>query len=322
MRFEILRADLPGDYEALAQIHTAAIPNDPVTAAWMKRIYENPPEHCRRAIYVASIDGERIGYATFSQHVWSYAPDKFSVEVQVRPEYQRLGIGHALYQHLWAALSPAQPRLLIAHARVDLEAGQRFAEARGYREMDRDWESWLDPSRISLERFNGIQDRLAAQGIEIKTLVELKESDPDYQRKVYELDWEASQDIPTAQELTQPPFEQYQKDVFENQNLIPDAFFVAVDGDRFAGTTSLWRNQAHAGELKTGFTGVARAYRRRGIALALKLRAVTYAQDQGIATVRTWNAKGNRPMLAINERLGFVRKTGWVIYQKEIRDER
>jgi len=55
----------------------------------------------------------------------------------------------------------------------------------------------------------------------------------------------------------------------------------------------------------TGYTGVARAYRGRGVASALKEAAVRWASDHGIQYIYTGNDLTNAPMLAINRKLGF-----------------
>jgi GNAT superfamily N-acetyltransferase len=103
-------------------------------------------------------------------------------------------------------------------------------------------------------------------------------------------------------------------------NLLPDAYFVAVDGDEYAGTSALWSSPG-SNQLYTGLTGVRRAHRRKGIALALKLRGIDYAKTHGVATIKTWNESNNRAMLSINERLGYVRQPAWVDFSKTLRKE-
>ena len=68
--------------------------------------------------------------------------------------------------------------------------------------------------------------------------------------------------------------------------------------------------------MHTGLTGVRRRYRRRGVALALKLRGIHYARARGYSFVRVDNDSANVPMLALNERLGFVREPAWVLLAK------
>jgi len=77
----------------------------------------------------------------------------------------------------------------------------------------------------------------------------------------------------------------------------------------------MWRAPEPDG-LRTGLTAVKRAHRRRGIAFALKIRALEFAVAQGFKRVQTDNEANNRGMLAINIELGFVKYPAWVHYVK------
>ena len=59
-------------------------------------------------------------------------------------------------------------------------------------------------------------------------------------------------------------------------------------------------------------TGVRRAYRRHGIAWALKVRNIAWARQQGYTHIRTSNDSTNRAMLSINEQLGYQRLPAWI----------
>jgi mycothiol synthase len=52
-------------------------------------------------------------------------------------------------------------------------------------------------------------------------------------------------------------------------------------------------------------TGVDRAHRGRGIALALKRATIAYAIATGVEVMETHNDSRNQPMLAINQALGY-----------------
>jgi RimJ/RimL family protein N-acetyltransferase len=59
-------------------------------------------------------------------------------------------------------------------------------------------------------------------------------------------------------------------------------------------------------------TGVARSYRGRGIALALKQAQIVAAKEAGLRYLRTQNDLANASMRRVNEKLGYVRKFEWV----------
>ncbi|MBI3975568.1 MAG: hypothetical protein HY334_04170 [Armatimonadetes bacterium] len=70
-----------------------------------------------------------------------------------------------------------------------------------------------------------------------------------------------------------------------------------------------------------GITGTRRAYRNRGLALALKLRTVAFARARGVREIRTWNDTLNAPMLHINVKMGFVRQPAWISFEQRLREE-
>ena len=152
-----------------------------------------------------------------------------------------------------------------------------------------------------------------------KTLKDL-ESDPDRNRKLYEAQIEIDMDVPCPEPITPPGFEQWKKMTLDNPGLLPEGYFVAVDNGRYVGLSGLWNSDGHS-DLQTGLTGVRREARRKGIALALKLTAIDYAKRQGRKVIRTDNEINNRPMLNINERLGFVKQPAWIGYVNKLKDE-
>lgn len=129
-----------------------------------------------------------------------------------------------------------------------------------------------------------------------------------------------SQDIPGAEDATQVPFEKWVADVLHNPQTLPDGFFVAMHGDAYVGMSNLWADRA-TDRLHQGLTGVRQDYRRRGIATAMKVRGILFAQANGNSIIKTDNEVTNRPMLSINHRLGFVPQPAWIAFEKEMEEE-
>ena len=82
----------------------------------------------------------------------------------------------------------------------------------------------------------------------------------------------------------------------------PEAFFIAIDGDRALGYGYLEVDGATAHH---GFTAIARSSRGRGLAGAIKRAQIAWAQAHGLVTVRTANEARLPQMLALNERHGY-----------------
>jgi GNAT superfamily N-acetyltransferase len=309
------------DYIAAVDITNQAFPEYPDTVSDWRFNDETTPAHIKRERWLAEVGGVPVAYGDYDQMHSMYHPHKFMVFLAVPPAYQGQGIGAALYDTVVAAVARHQPITLRSRIRADEARSLRFLLDRGYQEDVRDWESRLDVASFDPAPYVGHEQALRAEGIRIATMAELLGRDPDSVEKYWKLDKELSRDVPLPEPYTPMPYEEFARWLLNSPNFMPESHFVALDGPDFVGISTLWKSQADPSELYTGLTGVRRAYRRRGIALALKLRAISYARDHLVKVLKTWNASVNRPMLSINEALGFVKQPAWVAFVKKLREE-
>lgn len=307
------------DYAAIAEVFNAAWPDEAYSEAKLRENDDHPPQ-IKWGRFVAELDGRVVGQAEYTQFEGMYHPQKFAAWVTVRPEFRGQGIGKALYARMMEALRPHDPISILSSTREDQAHALAWLEKLGYVEKMRYWESRLDVGAFDFAPFAHAEEKVRAHGIVITTLAELERSDPDYKQKFYDLFCEARQDVPRPEPMTPIPFEQWHRWTFESPYLLPEGSILAVDPatGQYVGMSQLWKTDGDY--LQTGLTGVRRAYRRMGIALAMKLRAVAYAKQVGCPEIRTNNESNNRAMLAINEAMGFVKQPAWIDLVKVFRE--
>jgi len=272
-----------------------------------------------KARLIAEERGRVVGIADLRHERWAFVSDKYWLDVAVDPAHRRRGHGSALYE---AALAIARARAaaaLNAGTKESMADGVRFLEGRGFREVKRDWESRLQVKGFDFSPFATADERVAREGIRITTLAEQMAGEAGALRRTYELARMCSQDVPSVDPPTMLPFETWRSLVLEGPGALPDAYFLAVHRDgRYVGLSNMSRSTANPSFLWHQLTGVLRDARGKGIAMALKLRTVRYAQEHGADHIKTWNDSHNRPMLAINEALGFEKQPVWIAYQKDL----
>jgi len=310
----------PRDYPSLAALATAVYPDMPVTVDELRHEDESrPPDYLAHKI-VAEADGNMIGAARYDQIPWVHHPRKFFVHGYVDHGHRAGGVGAALYVAILRSLEVHDPLALRVSVRESEQVGMAFINARGFEEERRAWESELDLRSFDPARFAPAGDRVTSAGIRIQTLTALSGTDPEWQRRYYDLAAESGRDSPRIEPYTYPTFEEYRRIHFEGPHFMPEASFVALDGERYVGLSDLHR-RGDGKRLETGFTGVLPSHRGRGIAFALKLRAVEFARSQGAESISTSNDSTNGRMLAINDTLGFKRKPAWVGFVKVMKED-
>ncbi|MFQ5911251.1 MAG: GNAT family N-acetyltransferase [Thermoplasmata archaeon] len=318
-----LRECEPRDYEHLAKIVNAIYPEYRTTADEMR--YED--ESLDRAKYtlkryaaVGPKTEEVVAYGVCSHDPSMFHPKKFWMSINVLPAWQRKGIGSKLYARILDDLQELQATKLWSGAREDMASGISFLQDRGFYEKMRAWESRLDLRGFSFDKFPAYPERVASQGITITTLREASERDPDCYRKLYELHSSVMADVPSPDTRTQLSFKDFLKYDAKHPNCLPDGYYLAKDGERYIGLSALGRSQEEPKDAYQWLTGVHRDYRRKGFAMALKLKVIEFAKQQGYHIIKTWNDSLNRGMLAVNEKLGFKRRVGWMTFEKKVRE--
>jgi GNAT superfamily N-acetyltransferase len=304
----------PAYYSELAEFYNAIYTDDTLTIETFIEAdkQRNPKYKFKR--WVTIKDDRVVGTGMYFQREWFYHPQKFRISVLVTPEHRKQGIGSALYDQIIRGLQALNPLDLITDTYENIPAAIRFLEKRGFEEFIRDRELRLDLRKFDIDPYSDYEERLRARGIELKSATNLA-NDPNRNQKLFALDNRISKDAPQSEYAPERTLEDYVEFAITGNSALPDGFFVAVHDDDYVGFTQFMPSGDDA--LYQLLTGVRGDYRRKGIALALKLRGIMYAKEMGKQTIITNNDPSNRPMLMLNKQLGFVPQLDKIFFKKE-----
>jgi mycothiol synthase len=318
-----------GDYEVIAEINNLLFPEFPETAEEIAyhdvqrlKDMEDPDMPIKWKRWVLEEGGRVVGSCFYSQSPWMYHPRKFNIWVAVHPEFHGRGIGGVLYEHVIESVTDFDPIKLsawICPEKTPQSVG--FLESRGFKGGMKVWDSKLTLDDWDPTPFLGAVTRAEEQGLRLVNLVELQELFTDWDHKIYEMEREIWKDIPLPDKQTDPGFEWFKRHVIESPNLYPEAAWYALDGDRPVAMSVLWKQKA-GNHLATGLTGTSRTHRKRGIAMALKVKALGFAKSQGHPWVITDNEENNVGMIGINKSLGFQDYPSWRGFEKVLKEEK
>jgi mycothiol synthase len=224
---------------------------------------------------------------------------------EVRSSRQGQGIGTRLYDTLLAEAKQRGATGVRTTVRENSEVGRAFLARRAFVERRRTWRSRLEVATADTSRLPELTRALTAEGIELTTLAREGANDPVVQHRIHELDAVTGRDVPHTGAYTPLPFEEFQRFFFGDQNALPGAWFLAKQGDRYVGISCAGREPAQPTVLQQFYTATLPEFRRRRVALTLKLALIDYSQRNGFARIETSNDSLNLPMWTLNQRLGF-----------------
>lgn len=242
---------------------------------------------------LARLDGRAVGSAHGA--LTPQRPDVVRVLLTVLADARGRGVGTALYERIsdWARERDIEG--LEATVADDDPESLAFARRRGFVEHKREGGLVLDLTRIDPPAVE------PPPGVELV----LRDERPGLARGIYEVQLEAWPDIPGSEDRLPEPFDSWlARDSGAGHTV------VAVAGDDVVGFAKLGLTRARPKVADNHLTAVTRAWRRRGVARALKAAQLAWAKEHGFEQLRTRNEQRNEPMRRLNEELGYEPAVG------------
>ncbi|MFD1730767.1 N-acetyltransferase [Deinococcus malanensis] len=259
-----------------------------------------------------------VGLAEVSVPRSENYPGWLLLEVNVMPDEARVDLPGTLLALAENYAVSQGGATFLARVKENWPERELF-ESGGYTEHDRLWPSTLDLRTLNFEAFAAAEVQAAATGVRLVPLSSFGPLDEPLQRRLYDLIAALLRDVPSTTPIKIWPFELWQQRYVPTLKH-PEGLFLAVVPDgQWVGVSELHMPiPQRPGTLHNGLTGVLPGWRGRRLALALKLAAARAALSRGFTHSRTSNHSINRPMLAINDRLGFVREAATLTLKKDI----
>jgi GNAT superfamily N-acetyltransferase len=221
-------------------------------------------------------------------------------DASVVPARRSQGIGEALLRRVSARGRELGKMGLQLEVRSDDPHSIRFVENRGFREIEREEEVVLDLTALAAP-----PPVDAPPGVEIVSLA----GRSDLERGMYEVDREASADIPGLGSSHDQTFEEWRSFAIERPSRDLDLTLLALADGEVVGVAYLEKEGFH------NLTGVRRDWRGRGVASALKRAQIVGAHARGMKRLVTESQHENLPMRRLNEKLGYKPTIANIVYQ-------
>ena len=316
------------EYEAVVALLNGLYPDtQPSTVRdWQHGDQTRNPKYFLQRLVAVDDDGALAALGAIFEPQGMYVPGKYYVKLDMRPA--AADWAQELFDRLLTTVANREPKAeaLLSFTREDKTHLVDFWLGQGFQQTGRYPTSEIDLTTFDAAPYAGLEEKLASQNICLYTLETLMARDPQWKQKLYELDWEIEQDIPQPDPPVKQPMEEFEK-YFQRPSFRADGVFVAVDeapqamqtepGGTYAGLSTISVSVPKPERVSVGITGVARAYRRRGIATALKLKTFEFAESIGARYIGTDNEENN-PMYELNMQLGFKPKPAWLDFEKKV----
>jgi GNAT superfamily N-acetyltransferase len=268
--------------------------------------------------WIVEQDGAPVGYATFGHPTWERAPTHAA---RLSAWFPRDAARPERLRRAFEVLEPYAvadgTKLFMAGTLEGFDDEYDALVAHGYKEERRSksWELDIVANRANIAAMTErSRRRMRDERIEITTIDQV--ADPEKWRKLHAMCEASFQDVPTTVPHAAPDSLESFMMWMSSPGMHADRLWVAREGTAIVGMSVL-EYPPGIGNVWTDYTGTSRSVRGRGIARALKCETVLQAIALGVTHVRTNNDGENKPILHLNEEMGYQRIPGHIQLLKQ-----
>jgi GNAT superfamily N-acetyltransferase len=301
-----------------ADVQTAVFPTRPTDPVIERYWWEQPDDTFVSRRWIVQRDGQDIGVAAFDHPAWARLQVPHGdIYGDLLPDQRDSVSLQVLIAEMERRLTADGAKRIAVRANEDDEVRIAAIVGRGFGE-DRRGRRWVLDLAENRERIDRMtrqsRDRMRTEGIELLTLD--RERDLEKYRKVWRMNEEASQDVPTTLPIVEESFDDTMR-WLRQPGMHEDRFWIAREGEEVVGVSVLEYPPVR-GIVGTAWTATARRVRGRGIARALKCETLMQAIALGVDRVRTGNDGANDPILHINASMGYKPWVGSINFLKDV----
>ena len=280
---DITAAETDADLEAMVVVRRAIDPRSTMRVANLRHALDSDTRGL--TFVVARLGDEPVasGFVQPGHEAIAYG------DISVVPGRRGHGIGSAMLAWESDRATSLGKQQLQFEVRQSDAYSREFLERRGYERVGGE-------EAVTLELGDEAAPTDPPAGVELATLA----SRPDAALGMYEVFVEALLDVPGAE--AGQSFEDWRAVEVDRPSRDHELSFVAFAGDEVVGYAVI---DVFGEEGRHGFTAVKRAWRRRGLATALKRAQISAATERGLERLITQSEERNLPMRTLNEKLGY-----------------
>jgi RimJ/RimL family protein N-acetyltransferase len=300
-----------------ARFQTAREPSEPANEESLRHWWGSADPERVVDRWIVEEGGEPVGYTSFEHPIWSKAPMRAArLLAHFAHDARRPGRMRAALDILEPYARADGTAVFMAGTLEGFDDEYDALVVHGYKEERRSksWELDLEARSATVAAMTEeSRRRMREEQIDITTIDRI--ADPEKWRKLHAMCEASIQDIPTTVPHAPETFESFMR-WMGAPGMHADRLWVARDGAAIVGMSVL-DYPPGVGNVWTDYTGTSRSVRGRGIARALKCETVSQAQVLGVKRVRTNNDGENKPILHLNEEMGYTRIPGHIQLLKQ-----
>lgn len=302
------------DYPFLAEIHNQQ--NEPDWHTTPERISAADEQRAAASPYFRRLVIEDAGQvvATGSIHPdfdEPPAPGRRWVYLYCHPDHRGLGHDRRLLARA-LELDPGQVTEVATTIRADFVSMTSFLEEEEFEELYRTWGSHLDLTRFESGAFDPLIAELESRGVRLVGYDSLPPP-PELEARVIAFQREAEEDAVAFE-----PVIPRRQDDLRSEHAMPHTLTLALVGQaEIIGMASLV-GPPRGEMIESGFIGVVRAHRNRGVGTALGARTAAIAKELGFRDLNAAGAGVDTPDLALKRTIGYVIEPAWVTFAKAL----